>query len=357
MNKQPHLSSLFFRVSLADRILFAKHLSMMSKSGMSLVEGIKIIQHQVKGKGFSTVLSSVVTDLENGQSLSMSLEKFKPAFGDLFINIIRIGEVSGSLFENLEHLAAELKKNQTLHSKIQSAFIYPIIILMATLGISAILIFLVLPKIIPIFTSLGVKLPATTLALIWITAFLNTHYLLIVAGAVAIFIICMLLLQVRTVRYFYQYVVFFVPVAGTISLYFNIALFTRTLAFLLQSGTKIIEALAITTQIIPSLPHQQALEEMAEKMRRGESLYTYLEKHPRLFPSTLSRMIEVGERTGNLTTNLFYLSEFYEAELDDMVRNLTSILEPLLLLVMGGIVAFVALSIITPIYEVTQVIH
>ncbi len=360
MNKKQNptsFSSFFFRISLADRILFAKHLSMMARSGMPLVESIKVIQRQVKSRGFAALLNTVIMDLENGQSLSMSLEKFKHVFGELFINIIKIGEVSGSLVENLEHLAAELKKSQELYSKITSALVYPIIILLATLGVSAALIFIVLPKIIPIFTSLGAELPATTKALIAITNFIHVHYILIGVGSVLMLILVAILLQFRPVKYAYQTILFLIPVAGTVSLYFNIALFARTLAFLLQSGIKIIEAITITTRIIPSLPHRRALEEIAERVKRGEFLYIYLEQNPRLFPSTLSRMIEVGERTGNLATNLFYLADFYESELDEMVRNLSSILEPLLLLMMGGVVAFVALSIITPIYQVTQAIH
>ncbi|MDE1970772.1 MAG: type II secretion system F family protein [Patescibacteria group bacterium] len=355
--KQSSPIILFHSVSLADRILFAKHLAIMTKSGMPIVESVSIIQRQVRGPYFAKILLTVKADLENGQPLSSSLEKFKSAFGDLFINIIRIGESSGTLVENLEHLALELKKNEQLHSKIKSALVYPVIILLATLGISGLLVFLVLPKIIPVLTSLGVTLPLTTRLLIAFTAGLHTHLILIIIISLFVILLVTFLFRIRAIKNAYQYGVLLLPIAGPISLDYEMALFARTLAFLLQSGIKIIEALSITAQIMPTIPHKEALITLTERVKQGEPMYTFLEQHPRIFASTLSRMIEVGERTGNLSPNLFYLADFYESELDELVNNLTSILEPVMLLVMGGIVAFVALSIITPIYQVTQAIH
>ena len=192
---------LFFKVPLSERILFAKHLSMMVKAGMTEVESLRLIRRQVKSRSFGKILDKVIANVENGHFLSESLKQFRNAFGDLFINIIELGEIRGTLAENLNYLAEEMKKSQALKSKIRSALIYPFVILFATLGITGILVFLVLPKIIPVFSTLGVKLPLTTRILIGATGFIFNYYLWIIAGFFSLIIILWLLLKIIAIPF------------------------------------------------------------------------------------------------------------------------------------------------------------
>ena len=345
------------KISLAEQILLAKHLSMMLQSGISEVESLVIIKEQITNKRFKKILDRVITDLENGQFLSESLGRFQNTFGELFINVTKLGEISGTLPENLEYLAEEIKKKADLKSKVKSALIYPLIIFIATIGVTGVLVLFVLPKILPIFASLNVKLPLTTRILIATTNFINANYIWIILGAVLIIIALILLIRIPAIKYSTHRFVLVIPVAGSISSDYNMTSIARTLGLLLKSGIKIIEALQATANSMTNLVFRRALSGAALEVQKGAPIYKYLESRPDIFPAVLTRMIQIGERTGNLDKNLIYLSEFYENSLSEKVKNLSSIIEPILMIFMGLLVGFVALSIITPIYEVTQNIH
>lgn len=345
---------IFLRIPLAEKIIFTKHLSMMIQAGMPEIESLRLIRRQAKSRSFIFILEQVLKDLENGQFLSVSLSQFANVFGDLFINIIKIGESSGSLSENLNYLSTELKKSRQLKQKIHSAIIYPLVILTATVGVTGALVFFVLPKITPVFASLNVKLPITTRILMGFSNFLYNDWIFVLLGAATLIVMVILLLKIKIVRFGFHRFFIFLPVVGNITKSANMANFSRTLGLLLKSGVTIVEALTIAADSLPNLVYQREVHAAAQRVKNGEAINKYLTERERLFPPTLSRMIEVGEATGNLDKNLFYLAEFYENEVDEATKNLSSILEPLMLLLMGGIVGFVAISIITPIYEVTQ---
>lgn len=348
------VSNMFTSVSLAERILFVKHMSMMIHSGMTEVESLRLIRSQIKSKGFLKILDDVIGNIENGQSLSTALGHYRNVFGDLFINIIKIGEISGTLSENLDYLGLEMKKSQSLRSKVRGALIYPAVILVATIGVVGGLIFFILPKILPIFKSLKVTLPFTTRALMFVSDALRAHYILIGLAFLAFIALLFVLRSIPTTRYILHRILLSMPIFGSISIGFNMANMTRILGMLLKSGEKIVQAVSITADASSNLVYKKALQEAVIEVQRGKTLYAYFEEHEHLFPPTVSRMIEVGEKTGNLDNNLAYLAEFYENEVDEVTKNLSGILEPILLVVMGVAVGFVALAIITPIYGITQ---
>ena len=326
---------------------------MMVKSGMTEIESVKLLARQVKSKSFKTILTAVVSDLENGQFLSKALRPYERIFGNLFINIINLGEKSGTLGENLEFLSKDLKESKALRSKVRAALIYPSILLIATIGVISTLVFLILPKILPIFDTLKAELPLSTRILIKVTNVLRDDFLLIAIIIAVVITAWIALLQVSGFRYYVHRVILFLPFAGSISKKYNMANFTRTLGILLKSGVRIVGAINTVSEMTDNLVYKKELGKVAEEVRRGNELHEYLETVPNLFPATITRMIEVGEKTGNLEENLAYLSEFYKNEVDDTVANLSSVLEPMLLLIMGGLVGFVAISIITPIYQIT----
>jgi type IV pilus assembly protein PilC len=347
-------ANMFTRVSLAERIMFVKHMSMMIHSGMTEVESLRLIRSQIKSKGFLKILDEVIGNIENGQSLSTALGRYNQVFGDLFINIIKIGEISGTLSENLDYLALEMRKNQSLRSKVRGALIYPAVIFAATIGVVGGLLFFILPKILPVFKSLRVELPFTTRALIAVSEALRSHYIIIGAVLALIVIALLVLRRIPTTRYLLHRMLLSLPIFGNISIGFNMANMTRILGMLLHSGEKIVQAVSITADASSNLVYKRALQEAVIEIQKGKTLYAYFEEHEALFPPTVGRMIEVGEKTGNLDNNLAYLAEFYENEVDEVTKNLSGILEPILLVVMGVAVGFVALAIITPIYGITQ---
>lgn len=348
------MNKLFFRLSLSEKILFAKYLAILLGSGISLAESLKLLQRQLRSKTVQSIISQLIKDVENGQFLSASLSRFQKVFGEFFINVIKVGEMSGNLAQNLKYLAEALKKLQNLRRKIISALLYPAFVLLATFGVIAILVFIVFPKILPVFSVLKVNLPLTTKIFIAVSNFFLHYGLYLVVGLIIFLILFSLLLQVKSFRKTTHKILLHFPLIGKIIQYSNVIEFCRSFGLLLRSNLNIVEALEMTSKNQSNLLYQEALKEAPKFIGAGHSLHEYLDKYPRLFPFNMVRMVEIGETTGNLVNNLVYLAAVYESEIDDRLENLTNLLEPILLVVLASIVAFIALSIIMPIYEITE---
>lgn len=345
---------IFNRIKIQDKINFARHLSITVKAGLPVLEGLRLVKAQTQSKSLGMLLEDVINSVNNGQSLGDSLARHEGAFGDFFVNVIRVGEASGSLAENLLYLADELRKSKALNGKIRSAMIYPAVILVATVAITGFLVFFIFPKVLPIFASLKLELPFTTRVLVWTVDFLSAYWVWAVLGFVSLFVVFRLLLIVKGFRYMIHRMGFFVPVVSFLMISVNIANMSRIMSVLLKSGIKIVDATLITGSTFNNLVYRRSLEESAHDVQKGEQFARSLARDKKLFPPLFTSMIEIGENTGNLQENLAYLSDYYTEEVESAVRNLTTLLEPLLLLFMGIVVGFVALSIITPIYDLTQ---
>lgn len=351
-----YLNGLFLKVPIQEQIMFARHLAVMSKAGLPLLESLKMIQKETKSKAMLKILEQVIKDVSNGQFLSASLDKFKNIFGDLFVNIIRVGESAGILYENLNYLADELKKKKELRSKVIGALIYPAVVVIATFGITALLILFIFPKILPVFKTLNVKLPVTTQFLILLSQSVTDYGFITLLVLVTLAAAIWLSLKVRKIRYYANYLLLYLPIFGKIFRDVSLANFCRTLGLTLKSGVRVVEAVSITAESIANLVYKDELRTVAEEVKKGEAIAPYFSKSPHLFPLILSQMVSVGESAGNLSETLLYLSEFYESEVNDVTKNLSNVLEPVLMVLMGIIVGFVAISIITPIYEVSRTI-
>jgi len=341
-------------ISHLDKLLFAKHLSVMIKAGLPLREGVVTIGEQAKSGSFKKILGDVVKHLDNGESLADSLARHGKKFSDLFVNMIRMGEESGNLENNLEYLAEQMEKSFTLRRKVIAALIYPAIILVATFGLGGALSVFILPKLIPLFKSLRVDLPASTKFLLWFTELIQNYGFYVLGGIVLVVIFFILISRLRPVKLVNHAVLLKTPVAGTISKNFNLALFARTLGVLIKSGVPIVESLDIASTTLNNLIYQNQIKEISSKIQKGKQMSVYLKTKKNLFPLTFSRMVEVGEKTGNLEESLTYLAGFYEKEVDNTTQKLSTVLEPVILIVIGLIVAFLSISIITPIYQLTR---
>jgi len=342
------------RISLQEKVLFARHMAVGLKSGMTMQKSLQMIMDQSRTKTFKKILQKFIDDTNNGMFLSDSMENYKSIFGELFINIVRVGEQSGTLIENLNYLASELKKKKELKSKVKGALIYPMIILLATVGIVATLMIGVFPKILPVFSNLNIDLPLTTRILIVVSAFMTNYTFLLIALIFAFIAFIWWISHYDFYKKIWHTTILHLPVIGKIAVKVNVTTFSRVLGLLLSSGVQIIEAVNITASTMDNYVYRRELGRGGNELSKGDFLSKYLKTKPRYFPITLVNMVEVGENTGNLTTNLQYLSEFYESEVDEVLKNLSAIIEPILLLVMGLLVGFIALSVITPIYQISQ---
>jgi type IV pilus assembly protein PilC len=344
----------FLGLSFQERINFARHLSVATRSGMPLLESLKLIRAQPASRKFLKIIDQLIQDVNNGQFLAQGLSKFDYIFGDFFISMVRVGETSGNLSEVLLYLAEELKKQKEVRSRVRAALIYPLIILIATTAITLFLTLFIFPKILPIFVSLKIQLPFTTQLVIQILTLLEKYGFYLVGGIIGLVLLLRILLLIPPIHFLFDRLIIMTPFISKVTVAVTLANFTRSLSVLLKSGMTIVDALQVAQGTFHNLVYKKEVEHVIAGVKKGESMARHLASKPSLFPPMFAGMIEVGESTGNLEENLNYLSEYYESEVNDTVQGLTTILEPLLLLVMGFVVGFVALSIITPIYKVTQ---
>lgn len=345
----------FMRFGKQDQISFAKRLSMILRSGMPIMEGLHMLKDEAKTKSTAHVYSSLIACVSEGQPLSKGLTRFESFFGQFAVNIIRVGEASGTLHENLEYLAEELKRKQALKRKVVGALIYPALIIVATTGIVVMLTVVIFPKILPIFQSVKAALPWSTRALIAISGFL-AHHGLALLGVIAIFLIGFAILM-RTVPRFHYYVdhaLIRIPLLGKLSQYYNLANICRTMSLLLKSEVHIVPAIELVAAATKNLAYREELTRARERIIKGQRISAQFKEDTVLFPSLAAQMIAVGESTGNLTGTLAYVSGMYEEEIDELTKNLTTLVEPILMIIMGLVVGFIAISIITPIYSITS---
>lgn len=350
-----NLSALFPpRVSTTEKINFTRHLGIIIKAGLPVIEGLRIIQKQTGSRGLKKIAAQLIIDVNAGRSLADGMSRYASTFGDFFINIVKVGETSGSLAENLTYVGEEMQKDRTLKKKVRAAMVYPTILFVMTIVISSFLTFYIFPKLLTAFTSLNVPLPVVTKVLIGVLGFFQGYWWLIALSAIVLGIVMKLLLMLDSVKIGVSRMVIYTPVLGQLTRNISVANTTRLLGVLLKSGVMIVESLTIVASAMDNILYRKALMDAADEVRRGGTFSGFIGKHEDLFPTIFTTMVAVGESTGNLEQNLFYLSEYHTEEIDSSLRSLTSLIEPLVIVVMGLIVGFVAIAVITPIYSLTQ---
>ncbi len=341
-------------VSDQEKVDFARHLAIIIKAGIPLYDGLIILKKQSQSPNVVKITDQLARDVSNGMSFADGLEHYNSVFGDFFISIVRVGEASGTFAQNLLYLSDEIKKRRNLKRKIKSAMVYPTIILVATLGVTAFLAFFVFPKLLPALSESGAKLPESTMLLITAINFFQAYGITCIVIIIALILIFRYVLHhVRPFRYAMHSVILITPALSKLSISLNMVNFSRIFSLLLKSGVKIAEALTITSRTFDNLVYRRFVESASTEIGRGGALASFLERRPKLFPPFVTGMIQIGEATGNLNENLSYVGEYYEEEVAYGLDAMTTIIEPVMLLFMGLIVGFVAISIITPIYTIS----
>jgi type II secretory pathway component PulF len=349
-----YFSRIAARMTQEEQILFAKRLAILIKSGVPIASALGMMVRQTKSASSKRIIHGLRDSVETGQTLSRAMADHKNSFGNFAINIVAIGEMSGNLAKNLDYLAGELKKYRDLKRNIASALVYPAFILAVTVGIVILLTAYVFPKILPVFSSFSSKLPWSTRTLIVISQAIQHYWANILAALVVAAVVAALLLKIPRVRLAADRFLLGLPLLGPMFKTYHVANFCRTLGMLLASETGIVRALKILQETFENTAYRAVIGQMIEAVTRGESISQNMEKENFLFPALASQMVGVGEITGNLSSGLIYLSEIYEDEMKNMAKNLSTSIEPALMIFMGFMVGFVALSIITPIYGITQ---
>ncbi len=354
VNLQPKKHPGMIRFPIAEQILFMKRLGMVLRSGMPIMEGLHMMGAESRTKSAGYIYQSLVIDVSSGNTLSSGLNKFPKVFGEFGINIVRIGERSGTLHENLEYLAGELKRKQTLRRKVIGALIYPAVIVFATVGITVMLTVYIFPKIVPIFESVKADLPLSTRMLMIISNFLSNSGLWLVAGLVALVVAYFALLRLKKFHLFMDAVLIKIPLFGKLSRLYNLTNITRTMALLLKSDVRIVESIELVADSTRNLVYKRELFRARDRLIQGQNISSQFTQRGDLFPPLMSQMSKIAESTGNLSTTFDFLSDMFEEEIDELTKNMTTLIEPILMIVMGLVVGFIAISIISPIYSITQ---
>ncbi len=343
---QPHLPHV-------ELLLFTKYLSVLLRSGLPIDEALDILLQQSKGP-LQKILTTLKSTVRMGKTLSDGLQEFPRTFSPVYLNLIRAGESSGTLQGNLDQLSIQLQKEHDLSQKIRGAMMYPMIILVVGLMITIGIVVFVLPNITGIFDSLHVELPLSTRIVLWISRVTQTHGIAIGFGLSAFCVAFFFLLKWEVVKPISHWVFLRIPVFGKINRQTNLARVTRLMGILLQSGLPISEVLEISRSVLRNVYYIRLFQALKDGVGRGSTMTTVLESSPFLVPPLALRLIRVGEETGTLGEMFLYLAGFYEQEVDDLTRNLSSLLEPALIIFIGLMVGGLALSILSPIYKVVS---
>lgn len=268
--------------------------------------------------------------------------------------MVKVGEVSGNLEQNLEQLSLQMKKDHDLMSKIRGAMIYPAVILAATVGIVILMFVYVIPSVMSIFEDMKIQLPLATRILIAISKTLTDYGALVALGALLAAVALFILARTEKGKKINHFLLLRLWILGPIVHKVNLARFSRTLSSLLKTDIPVTQSFEITATILGNIYYRRACENVAEELAKGAAINSILRKTPNLFPPLVTQMILVGEKSGTLDELLGELAVFYEDEVSDITKNLSSIIEPILIVFLGGVVALIALAIISPIYTLTQ---
>lgn len=342
------------RASLVEKLIFTRHLGVMIGAGFSLHKALETLARQTPNQNFRKIINDLVTRIKKGESLADSLSHYPKVFNDFFISMIRVGEKGGNLEEVLKILAQYLKKEHAFRSKVRGAMVYPAVILVAMIGIGILMMIMVVPKITAMFEELEVDLPITTQILIGISKFLSNYFYMGVIAFLILIVALFKLLRTKKGKYILSWIFLKFPFLNKMTKKINCARFARSFSSLMESGVPIIECLNITSQTVGNVFYTNSLNEIAIEVKKGKRLQESLENYKEIYPILVSQMIGVGEETGELSNIMARLADFYEEEVTNITDNLTSIIEPVLMIILGAIVAFFAISMIQPMYSMME---
>jgi type IV pilus assembly protein PilC len=341
-------------VPVVQKILFISHLRTMVKAGLSLIDALRILSEEIENKKLRRVIGELKEGIEKGQQFSEVLARYPKVFPSLYVSMIAAGETAGKMETALEQVYNQMKKSHELNSRIRGAMMYPAVIVAALIGISIEVVVFILPKLMVMFKEFDAKLPLATRILIAITDFTTNNGLWLLLGIIIFIIAAVWLLRLPQVKRVVHRCNLHLPIAGPIIKKINLARFTLTLASLLESTIPIIEATRISAEVQSNVIYRENLLAVSESLKKGETLSEILARYPLTFPPMVTEMIMVGERSGKTEDMLHELSEYYQGEVDSTMRNFTTIIEPVIILILGLAVAGIAVAVIMPMYSLAE---
>ncbi|MBI3323990.1 MAG: type II secretion system F family protein [Candidatus Omnitrophica bacterium] len=344
------------KVPIEQLVIFSRQLATMVASGIPIVGAIDVLRDQMENRTFRQLLARIKDDVEGGASLSEGLGKHPRVFSEFFVNMTRAGESSGRLDEILDRVASYLEKADALRRKVQASLFYPGLVSFLAFSITSFLVLGIVPKFKEIFTSIGGELPLPTRMLLAFSEFVKAYIVAEILAGIVGFIAFQVYINSKPGRLKFDKIKLRVPIIGTLLQKVSIARFARTLATLVKSGVPILTSLEIVAKTAGNKVIEQAVFVARSSIKEGENIADPLAQS-KVFPPMVTRMISVGEKTGELEKMLSKIADFYEMEVDTTVTALTSIIEPVIIAVLGLIVGAVVIALFLPVITITQHIH
>ena len=347
-------NKLFGKIKLQEKILFTRNLSGMLKAGLALSRALEVLEKQTKNLAFKKVLNSLMQEVSSGGSLSSGLAKNEKVFSTLFISIVRAGEESGNLADSLHEVGINLEKAYNMNRKVKGAMMYPGIIMSAVVLIGILMFIFVVPTITKTFVELKMELPATTKLIIGVSDLFSNYAVFMLLGIVGLIVGIYYLAKVRVVHDALDKLFTKLPLIGELVRQVNAARTARTLSSLLSAGVDITKAISITKDVVQNVHYKRVLEKTISDVQKGVAMSESFKEASNLYPIMVGEMISVGEETGKISDMLLSIAIFFEEEVENKTKNLSTIIEPVLMIVIGAAVGFFALAMITPMYSLVD---
>lgn len=350
------LSNFKKRVSLKDMVIFTRQMSTMISAGVPIVKSLQTMANQTENKYFREVITDIMHSVEGGMLLSEAMSSYPKVFSDIFVNMIKSGEAAGILDKVLMRLALQVEKDASIRKKLRSASAYPLVLLGITILAFFIIMIIIMPKIGGIINDLSdgqAKLPPLTIAMLAISTFMQRYIVLVLLGMVALGYGFMRYIHTVKGRLFWHGLLLRTPIVKTFVSKVAVARFARTFASLMGAGVGLLNAIQVTSGAIGNDVIANELRAAADEVRAGKQLSTILAKSKH-FPMIVPQMLAVGEETGQIDKVLVKVADFYEEEVDTMIDGLASIIEPLMIVILGGMVGLIAISVMGPIASLSS---
>lgn len=348
------INYLMSRVKMDELVMVTRNLGSMLTAGLTVSRAISVIQRQSNNPRLKGVTQRINERINQGDPFYEALKEFPEVFSDLYVAMIKAGEESGNLAEALQTLAIQMEKSNNLKKKIKGAMIYPSIVIIVMFVIAILMMIYVMPQITGVFKGMNKELPVTTTFLIATSDFLVAHTLVALGSIIGVIMGAIYFLKSKWGKIFSSWTIVRLPVIGVLAKETNSARTARTLSSLLNSGVDVIQSIEITEEVIQNVYYKEILREAAVRVEKGTALSEIFIERKDLYPILVGEMILVGEETGQIAGMLNELAIFYETEVERKTKDLSTIIEPLLMVVIGGGVGFFALALIAPIYSISD---
>jgi type IV pilus assembly protein PilC len=347
------INAFLSRVKQDEVIMLTRNLSAMLKAGLSLTRALSVGERQTKNPRLKALLVAIREQVNKGDQFNAALSGHKE-FSPLYVAMVRAGEEGGTLADALEILATQLHRASELKKKVRGAMIYPAIVIAVMIGIGVLMMIYVVPTLTATFKELNIELPLATKVIIFTSDFLVNHTLLAFGGAFALFATLVAVLKSKPGKRAFAWTITRIPVIGVMAKELNAARTARTLSSLLSSGVDVVGALGITADVVQNPYYRAIITNAAERVQKGNALSEAFIERSDLYPVLVGEMIAVGEETGQISQMLVEVALFYENEVERKTKDLSTIIEPILMVVIGGGVGFFALAMIMPIYSISE---